>query len=54
MERRDQPIDEGHADLLAHLRAGGPAVPLDLLCDRLLAAAHQWEDDVALLALRAG
>lgn len=54
IERRDRSIDEGQADLLAHLRADGPGVPLDLLCDRLLAAAHRREDDVALLALRAG
>ncbi|MFI7216554.1 SpoIIE family protein phosphatase [Micromonospora maritima] len=54
IERRDRPIDEGQADLLAQLAAAGPGVPLNLLCDRLLAAAHRREDDVALLALRAG
>ncbi|SBT68337.1 GAF domain-containing protein [Micromonospora sediminicola] len=54
IERRDQPIDEGQAELLAHLAAAGSGVPLNLLCDRLLAAAHRREDDVALLALRAG
>ncbi|MFI2711881.1 SpoIIE family protein phosphatase [Micromonospora sp. NPDC018662] len=54
IERRDQPIDEGQAELLEQLAADGPAVPLAVLCDRLLAAAHRREDDVAVLALRAG
>lgn len=54
IERRDQPIDEGQAELLDRLAADGPDVPLAALCDRLLAAAHRREDDVAVLALRAG
>ncbi|MGC4896382.1 SpoIIE family protein phosphatase [Micromonospora sp. DT31] len=53
IERRDQPIDEGQAELLQQITDGGPGVPLNLLCDRLLAAADRREDDVALLALRA-
>ncbi|MFG1655562.1 SpoIIE family protein phosphatase [Micromonospora chersina] len=52
IERRDQPIDEGQAELIARL-AGAAALTLPTLCDRLLAAAHRREDDVALLALRA-
>ncbi|GAB3073298.1 SpoIIE family protein phosphatase [Micromonospora schwarzwaldensis] len=54
IERRDQPIDEGQAELLDRLAADGPDVPLAVLCDRLLAAADRREDDVAVLALRAG
>ncbi|MEU7573206.1 SpoIIE family protein phosphatase [Micromonospora sp. NPDC049240] len=54
IERRDQPIDEGQAELLDRLAADGPDVSLAALCDRLLAAAHRREDDVAVLALRAG
>ncbi|WP_431936633.1 SpoIIE family protein phosphatase [Micromonospora sp. RP3T] len=54
IERRDQPIDEGQAELLDRLAADGPDVPLAALCDRLLAAADRREDDVAVLALRAG
>ncbi|MGY0006718.1 SpoIIE family protein phosphatase [Micromonospora sp. I033] len=52
VERRDQPIDEGLAELIGQL-AGTATLPLATLCDRLLAAAHRREDDVALLALRA-
>ncbi|KAB1906703.1 GAF domain-containing SpoIIE family protein phosphatase [Micromonospora sp. AMSO31t] len=51
-ERRDRPIDEGETELMAQL-AGAAGLPLATLCDRLLAAAHRREDDVALLALRA-
>ncbi|MFC4145604.1 SpoIIE family protein phosphatase [Micromonospora mangrovi] len=51
-ERRDRTIDEGTAELLDRL-AGTAALPLGELCDRLLAAAHAREDDVALLVLRA-
>ncbi|WBB72408.1 SpoIIE family protein phosphatase [Micromonospora sp. WMMD1128] len=54
IERRDQPIDEGQAELVERLAADGPQVPLAALCDRLLAAADRREDDVAVLALRAG
>ncbi|WFE38809.1 SpoIIE family protein phosphatase [Micromonospora sp. WMMD998] len=54
IERRDQPIDEGQAELIERLVADGPQVPLAALCDRLLAAADRREDDVAMLALRAG
>ncbi|MFI5833071.1 SpoIIE family protein phosphatase [Micromonospora sp. NPDC051300] len=54
IERRDRPIDEGQAELLERLAADGPAVPLEALCDRLLGAADRREDDVAVLALRAG
>ncbi|MEU0153651.1 SpoIIE family protein phosphatase [Micromonospora fulviviridis] len=52
IERRDQPIDEGQAALLEQL-ADAATLPLATLCDRLVAAAHRREDDVALLALRA-
>ncbi|MET7803312.1 SpoIIE family protein phosphatase [Micromonospora chersina] len=52
IERRDRPIDEGQAALVEQL-ADAAALPLPTLCDRLLAAAHRREDDVALLALRA-
>ncbi|MFI7281099.1 SpoIIE family protein phosphatase [Micromonospora chersina] len=52
IERRDRPIDEGQAALVEQL-ADAATLPLPALCDRLLAAAHRREDDVALLALRA-
>ncbi|MEU1837277.1 SpoIIE family protein phosphatase [Micromonospora chersina] len=52
IERRDRPIDEGQAELIEQL-AGTASLPLGTLCDRLVAAAHRREDDVALLALRA-
>ena len=52
IERRDRPIDEGQAALVEQL-ADGASLPLPALCDRLVAAAHRREDDVALLALRA-
>ncbi|WP_319462141.1 SpoIIE family protein phosphatase [Micromonospora sp. RTP1Z1] len=52
IERRDRSIDEGLAELVDRL-AGTATLPLGDLCDRLLAAAHRREDDVALLALRA-
>ncbi|GGR71558.1 hypothetical protein GCM10010169_14290 [Micromonospora fulviviridis] len=52
IERRDRPIDEGQAALVEQL-ADGASLPLATLCDRLVAAAHRREDDVALLALRA-
>ncbi|WP_089156911.1 SpoIIE family protein phosphatase [Micromonospora sp. NBS 11-29] len=54
IERRDQSIDEGQAELIGQLAAAGSGLSLAALCDRLLAAAHRREDDVALLALRAG
>ncbi|MFI2650948.1 SpoIIE family protein phosphatase [Micromonospora fulviviridis] len=52
IERRDQPIDEGQVALVEQL-ADAATLPLAALCDRLVAAAHRREDDVALLALRA-
>ncbi|MET8837981.1 SpoIIE family protein phosphatase [Micromonospora sp. NPDC004540] len=52
IERRDRPIDEGQVELIEQL-VGAATLPLATLCDRLLAAAHRREDDVALLALRA-
>ncbi|MFE9957058.1 SpoIIE family protein phosphatase [Micromonospora sp. NPDC005299] len=52
IERRDRPIDEGQAELIAQL-ADTATLPLAALCDRLLAATQRREDDVALLALRA-
>lgn len=52
IERRDQPIDEGQIELMTQL-AGAATLSLAALCDRLLAAAHPREDDIALLALRA-
>lgn len=53
IERRDRTLDDGRAELVERL-AGGAALPLAELCDRVLAGAHRWEDDIALLALRAG
>jgi serine phosphatase RsbU (regulator of sigma subunit) len=55
IERHDQPLDEGLALLHRTLsELGGPARPVDELCDQLLARmlpAHT-EDDVALIAVR--
>ncbi|WP_194821140.1 GAF domain-containing SpoIIE family protein phosphatase [Micromonospora sp. S-DT3-3-22] len=52
VERRDQSIDEGMAQLCARVAAAG-ARPAADLCDLLLGTGHRREDDVALLALRA-
>ncbi|MEU0550829.1 SpoIIE family protein phosphatase [Micromonospora sp. NPDC005979] len=52
IERRDRSIDDGLAELVGRL-AGTDAVPLDELCDLLLAAIQHREDDTALLAVRA-
>ncbi|WP_431917684.1 GAF domain-containing SpoIIE family protein phosphatase [Micromonospora wenchangensis] len=52
VERRDQSIDEGMAQLCARVAAAGVRPPADL-CDLLLGTGHRREDDVALLALRA-
>ena len=52
VERRDRSLDDGTADLLRTVR-GLAHVPLDELCDRLLAGLQgRVEDDVALLAVR--
>ncbi|MEV4769942.1 GAF domain-containing SpoIIE family protein phosphatase [Micromonospora humida] len=52
VERRDQSIDEGMAQLCARVAAAGTRPAADL-CDLLLSTGHRREDDVALLALRA-
>ena len=52
VERRDQPIDEGMAQLCERVTAAG-ARPAADLCDLLLGSEQRREDDVALLALRA-
>ncbi|MER7456258.1 SpoIIE family protein phosphatase [Micromonospora sp. NPDC126480] len=52
VERRDRAIDVGLAGLADRLH-GTDTVPLDRLCELLLASAHHREDDVALLAVRA-
>ncbi|WP_431884713.1 GAF domain-containing SpoIIE family protein phosphatase [Micromonospora wenchangensis] len=52
VERRDQSIDEGMAQLCARVAAAGVRPAADL-CDLLLGTGHRREDDVALLALRA-
>ncbi len=52
-ERRTMLLDEGR-DLLRDLVAGSAGLPLDLLCNRLLAGmlGPDVEDDVAVLAVR--
>jgi serine phosphatase RsbU (regulator of sigma subunit) len=52
-ERRDMLLDEGR-DLLRGLVAGSAGLPLDALCNRLLAQmlGDDVEDDVAVLAVR--
>ncbi|WFE49927.1 SpoIIE family protein phosphatase [Micromonospora sp. WMMD1155] len=52
IERRDRSIDEGLAELVSRL-AGTDTLPLDEVCDLLLASIHGREDDAALLAVRA-
>ncbi|MBM0277964.1 SpoIIE family protein phosphatase [Micromonospora tarensis] len=52
IERRDRSIDEGLAELVDRL-TGTDTLPLDELCDRLLAPISHREDDTALLAVRA-
>ncbi|MEV4659192.1 SpoIIE family protein phosphatase [Micromonospora sp. NPDC049301] len=52
IERRDRSIDDGLAELVARL-AGTDTLPLDELCDLLLASIGHREDDTALLAVRA-
>ncbi len=51
VERRDQAIDVGLAELAGRLR-GTDTMPLDGLCELLVTSAHRREDDVALLAVR--
>jgi serine/threonine protein phosphatase PrpC len=53
-ERRGVPLDDGRAQVREVLR-GSADVPLDNLCDRLLAEmlGDGVEDDVAVLAIRA-
>ncbi|RKN49417.1 SpoIIE family protein phosphatase [Micromonospora endolithica] len=53
VERRDRTIDEGMAELVDRL-TGTDTLALDKLCDTLVGAAHRREDDIALLAVRAG
>ncbi|MFI6240694.1 SpoIIE family protein phosphatase [Micromonospora sp. NPDC050795] len=52
IERRDRSIDEGLAELAGRL-SGTDTLPLDDLCDLLLASIRHREDDTALLAVRA-
>ncbi|MGC4747210.1 SpoIIE family protein phosphatase [Micromonospora sp. DT201] len=52
IERRDRSIDEGLAELVDRL-TGTDSLPLDELCDLLLASIRHREDDTALLAVRA-
>ncbi|MEU7675868.1 SpoIIE family protein phosphatase [Micromonospora taraxaci] len=52
IERRDRSIDEGLAELVGRL-TGTDTLPLDEVCDLLLASVHGREDDTALLAVRA-
>jgi len=52
IERRDRSIDEGLTEL-AGLLTGADTLPLDELCDLLLASIQHREDDTALLAVRA-
>lgn len=52
IERRDRSIDDGLAELV-HRLTGTDNVPLDDLCDLLLASIQHREDDTALLAVRA-
>ncbi|MEV4478886.1 SpoIIE family protein phosphatase [Micromonospora coxensis] len=52
VERRDRPIDESLAELV-DLLAGTARLPLAELCDLLLASHQRWEDDLALLTVRA-
>jgi PAS domain S-box-containing protein len=51
IEKRSTPIDDGLEQLAKSLGAR-PAEDLETLCDRLMAAVSDSEDDVALLALR--
>ncbi|SCE66633.1 SpoIIE family protein phosphatase [Micromonospora mirobrigensis] len=52
VERRDRPLDEGLEELVDRL-TGGDRLTVDELCDRLVTAVHNREDDIALLAVRA-
>ncbi|NJP33806.1 SpoIIE family protein phosphatase [Micromonospora thermarum] len=52
VERRDEPIDVGLAELVDRLR-GTHSLSLDGLCELLVTSAHHREDDIALLAVRA-
>ncbi|MFC0005767.1 SpoIIE family protein phosphatase [Micromonospora siamensis] len=52
VERRDRPLDEGLEELVDRL-TGGDRLTVDELCDRLVTAVHNREDDIALLAARA-
>ncbi|MFC4021402.1 SpoIIE family protein phosphatase [Micromonospora sp. GCM10011542] len=51
IERRDRSIDDGLRELVDQL-TGTDTLPLDELCDLLLRAGDQREDDTALLAVR--
>ncbi|MET7878510.1 GAF domain-containing SpoIIE family protein phosphatase [Micromonospora profundi] len=52
IERRDRSIDDGLAELVGRV-TGTDTIPLDDLCDLLLASIQHREDDTALLAVRA-
>ncbi|MET8041771.1 GAF domain-containing SpoIIE family protein phosphatase [Micromonospora sp. NPDC005215] len=52
IERRDRSIDEGLDELVVRL-TGTDTLPLDELCDLLLASIRHGGDDTALLAVRA-
>ena len=54
VERRDRDIDDGHRRAGRRRWASAPGLPLDELCDRVLARLFlpDAEDDVAVLAVR--
>jgi serine phosphatase RsbU (regulator of sigma subunit) len=51
VERRGHALDAGISGLLDHVRAAA-ALPLEELCDAVLAMPHLVEDDIVLLAVR--
>jgi len=51
VERRTHTLDAGISALLDHVR-GIAALPLEELCDAVLAMPHLVEDDIVLLAIR--
>jgi PAS domain S-box-containing protein len=51
VERRSHPLDAGISALLDHVR-GVASLPLEELCDAVLAMPHLVEDDIVLLAIR--